>query len=200
MKKPFSFMTQMKVCDLQHVSILSHQPPHNSHCCSSRVSLILHDPITFQDVREEDGCTWENNPPTSRCGISISCHERKATKGSEFTWGKYENIQSVQEAHECHGHITEHIFQHQCVSFTGGNLKTTFVFVLHVWAFKTALSLQWHTNLPFKFFLRWHQAYDPLPPHPCHPKHNAIFQGNWVNQQWKQEELIIPQNLLSVIF
>lgn len=27
------------------------------------MSLIIHDPITFLDVREEDGCMWENNPP-----------------------------------------------------------------------------------------------------------------------------------------
>ena len=84
----------------RYVSILPQQPPVYSHCRSSLLSLTLHDPITFRDAREDDGCTWENKTTTdpssqhspSRCGISISCHERKATRGSEFMWGKYESF------------------------------------------------------------------------------------------------------------
>ena len=183
------------ISSIFHVSILSHQPPHNSLCCSSPVSLILHhDPITFQDVREEDGCTWELHPPThsnpsqlipARCRISISCHERKSPMGSEFMWGNYENISSRRK-NDAKLHITEFS------SFTSEKK------CLHLCTCEPLKPQHRHTNLPF-IFSRWHRAYDPLPPNPCHPKHNAIFERNWVNQ-WNQDELIILTNLLSVIF
>lgn len=183
MKMPFISMTLVKVCDFRHVSILPQQPPVNSHCCSSLLSLILHDPIAFQDAREDDGCTWENKTTTdpssqhspSCCGISISCHRRKATRGSEFMRGKYESFsflvedsRSVQESckmHECRGH--NYLWP---IPTSWKTSKSAFIFLLHVWAAETtAQAPRQQTNPPF-IYLCWHQAYDPLPPKPSSPK------------------------------
>lgn len=90
-------------------------------------------------------------------------------------------------------HITEKRF-----IFSSFNVIHMWKKCFHLCTCEPLKPQHWHTNLPF-IILWWHQAYDPLPPNPCHPKHNTIFQGNWVNQ-WNQDELIILINLLSVIF
>lgn len=195
----------------RYVSILPQQPPVYSHCRSSLLSLTLHDPITFRDAREDDGCTWENKTTTdpssqhspSRCGISISCHERKATRGSEFMWGKYESF-SLSGRRQSFG----------ARMMQGASMPRTHLFVAHSPVGKPkkkkALSSSYcmcdlprpqHSLYGSTQILHLYVYVDikrmtPSPPkNPRHPKCKAIFQGNWVNQQWNQDELIIPSKL-----
>lgn len=136
-------------------------------------------------------------------GISISCHGRKATKGSEFMWGKYENIfwQAVQEwckPPECRGHITEHLkYFPASMCITGGKPGKG----LSSWSFslrENSTGFTVHASSIYIFMVTSRMW--PPPPNPFHPIRNAIFQENWVNKQRNQDELIIPRNLLSVIF
>lgn len=74
--------------------------------------------------------------------------------------------------------------------------KRAFVLVLHLREHSTGFTVRASSIYISMVTSRtW-----PPPPNPFHPIHNAIFQENWVNKQRNRDELIIPRNLLSVIF
>lgn len=194
---------------------VSHQLPDNSHCCSFHVALILHDPITFQDMREEDGCTWENNPPppTSYSSFSISCHVRKASEGSEVMWETYE-AGYFQAAESWSENDASHVNGMPTLQKTFSFLQALMC-IMHewkIWGFhlgseylrfvNTTVSTVAQRSSVCAFMVTLRNGSPSsqtcTPPSPPSPKHNAIIQGKWVNQQWNEHELIIPPNLLSV--
>lgn len=150
------------------------------------------------------GKTTNPSPPSKApirgAGISISCHERKATEGSEFTWGEYENVFCRTDAQGTRmpwSHNTLNIFQLRCVPVENLKKKKAFIFVL------ARLSLKDH-SLSYFYGDTKDMTHPPFPlKNPCHPKHNAIFQGKTgsnSSMSRNQDELIILQNLLPVIF
>lgn len=58
------------------------------------------------------------------------------------------------------------------------HLTQTFIFSLHVSAFKKTTQIFHLFDLFIYFYSQTeHMTPAPLSPNPCHPKHNAIFQG-----------------------
>ena len=193
----------------RYVSILPQQPPVYSHCplsCLSLSTTQLHFGMRGRTmaVRGKTKPPPTPHPSTPHPAAGFQFHAmRERQPGVQSSCEESmrvfpflaEDSRSVQEwckAHQCHGHIYLWLI-HQLENL---KKKSAFIFLLHVWSAETtAQSLRQHTNPPF-ICLCWHQAYDPLPPkNPRHPKRKAIFQGNWVNQQWNQDELIIPSKL-----
>lgn len=172
--------------------------------------LWLHDPITFQDVREEDG--GKSTPPTST-SLSLSLHLPTFSSPSQPTAGflfhamgnkSQQRVQSSrEEKHErifwrtvsqckndarpnINGTVTWfnsfHIFQLQCASFTRGKSERGF----HLCAACASLEkpqlclLSRTPNLTFTF-LWWHWASSP-PPKPVTP--NPCHPTNPVPSFW----------------
>lgn len=139
----------LSVCVSSHISILSHQLPDNSCCSASPVALILNDLIKFQDVGDNNPRHPHKNPSV---GFQFHAMRKKATEGSEFMWGKHENISWQKTVSQCNNDARRMnatvIFdllsppRPQSVSPVE-HLTQAFIFSLHVSAFKN------HTNLPF---------------------------------------------------
>lgn len=112
--------------------------------------------------------------------------------------GRRQSVQEWCKAHECY-YITER-FQDFPASMSHSpveNLRTAFIFLLH----ERSKPQHWlYSNTEISYLCFYGDGMWPLPPNPCHPEHNDIFEGNWANQGWNVEELIIIQNLLSVTF
>lgn len=122
---------------LQHVLVflaISHQiiPTVAPLLCLSSSTTQLHFRM-WGRMMVVRGKTTNPSPPSKApirgAGISISCHERKATEGSEFTWGEYENVFCRTDAQGTRmpwSHNTLNIFQLRCVPVENQKKKKGF--------------------------------------------------------------------------
>lgn len=194
----------LSVCVSSHISILSHQLPDNSCCSASPVALILNDLIKFQDVGDNNPRHPHKNPSVGFQFHAMRKRQPRVQSSCEESMrifpGRRQSVSAtmMQDAwmpplvliffpppvlnlyHQWN--IWCRLSSFHCMSQL---LKTTQIFHL------------------FDLFIYFYSQTEHMTPAPLSlaiPNTMPSFRGKWVNQQWNEDELIMPHNLLWVTF